>query len=224
MNVNPKNIIKNNLVFYLILGVIAAFIIGYFTGIASEHEKNKITQDLKNIEQEIRDLEIQESEIFKITKDDDPILGDPNASISIIEFSDYQCQFCARFYLNTLPLLDADYIQKGTVNFIYRDFPIQNHLNAMPAAIASECADDQGKFWEYHDILFQRQSMWKVLEMEFALDTFKEYALELELNQEDFDYCLDSEKYLDEVKQDLIDGQNNKVSGTPTFFIGNEQL
>jgi len=81
MNVNPKNIIKNNLVFYLILGVIAAFIIGYFTGIASEHEKNKITQDLKNIEQEIRDLEIQESEIFKITKDDDPILGDPNASI-----------------------------------------------------------------------------------------------------------------------------------------------
>lgn len=94
----------------------------------------------------------------------------------------------------------------------------------MPAAIASECADDQGKFWEYHDILFQRQSMWKILEIDRALYTFKEYASELNLNQNEFELCLDSEKYLDEANQDLNDGQNNKVTGTPIFFIGNDEI
>ena len=174
--------------------------------------------------EKINSLEAETAPEIEISKDDDPMLGDPNAPITIIEFSDYQCPFCARFYTQTLPILESEYIEKGKVNFVYRDFPIQNHPNAMPAAIASECADEQGQFWQYHDILFDRQDMWKKLNGEDIVYAFKNYAEELNLDNEVFDSCFDSGKYLEEVEKDLSDGRSYKISGTPTFFIGNNEV
>ncbi len=94
----------------------------------------------------------------------------------------------------------------------------------MPAALASECADEQGMFWQYHDILFERQDYWKKLEQDTVISTFKEFAIELNLNQIVFDSCLDSGKYSNEVSKDISDGRSYQISGTPSFFIGNEDI
>ncbi|NNM35682.1 MAG: DsbA family protein, partial [Nitrosopumilus sp.] len=145
--------------------------------------------------------------------------------ITIIEFSDYECPFCQRFYVNTLPLIEENYINTGKVNFVYRDFPIQSiHDNALPSALATECADDQGKFWEYHNMIFDKKSTWEKIDGANLLQEFEQYAITLGLNIEEFNACLASGKYLDEIKKDLQDGRDYGVTGTPAFFIGNDEL
>lgn len=161
----------------------------------------------------------------KVSIDDDPMKGNPNAPITIIEFSDYECPFCGRFYFNTLPLIEENYIDTGKANFVYRDFPIQSiHRNAATAAVAAECADDQGMFWEFHNMIFENKSTWDKLEGIDLLNEFEQYASSLELNSEEFNSCLKSGKYLDEVRNDLQDGRDYGVDGTPGFFIGNDKI
>lgn len=144
-----------------------------------------------------------------VSADDDPQKGPANAKVTIIEFSDFQCPFCAR----AQPTLEQIFQTYGSkVRLVYRDFPLSFHQNAQKAAEAAECADEQGKFWEYHDILFANQN---------ALDTesLKKYAAELKLDSQKFNSCLDSGKYGQEVKKDFSDGQSAGVQGTPAFFI-----
>lgn len=161
---------------------------------------------------------------IRISIDDDPMKGDPNAPITIIEFSDFECPFCGRFYANTLPLIEEKYINTGKVNFVYRDFPIQSiHPNAAPAAMAAECADDQNSFWPYHDMIFENKNTWEKLGGEELFNEFEQYTVVLGLSMEEFSSCLESNKHLDEVRNDLQDGQNYGVSGTPGFFIGNDE-
>ncbi|MFB5613385.1 MAG: DsbA family protein, partial [Nitrosarchaeum sp.] len=160
-----------------------------------------------------------------ISIDDDPIRGNKDAPITIIEFSDFQCPFCARFHIQTLPSILEQYVETGKVKLVFRDFPIQNiHPNAMPAAVAAECANEQGKFWEYHDKLFDNQGVWDKMEIPDAIAIFKEYSTKLNLNQDQFNTCLDSGKYIEEINNDLNDGREYGVNGTPGFFIGNEKI
>ena len=162
---------------------------------------------------------------IRVSIDDDPMKGDPNAPVTIIEFSDYECPFCGRFYSQTLPLIEENYINTGKVNFVYRDFPIQSiHRNAATAAVAAECADDQEMFWSFHDMIFENKSTWEKLQGENLLNEFEQYAVSLGLNTEEFNTCLESGKYLDEVKNDLRDGQKYGITGTPGFFVGNDQI
>jgi len=161
---------------------------------------------------------------IKVSIDDDPMKGDPNAPITIIEFSDYECPFCGRFYTQTLPLIEENYINTGKVNFVYRDFPIQSiHRNAATAAVAAECADDQETFWPFHDMIFENKNTWAALEGVNLLNEFERYAVILGLNTEEFIACLESQKHLDEVRKDLQDGQNYGITGTPGFFIGSDK-
>jgi protein-disulfide isomerase len=148
--------------------------------------------------------------------DNDPVLGDPNAPVTIIEFSDFQCPFCSRWFESVKPQLQP-YIDRGEVRLIYRDFPLSFHQNAESAAIASECANEQGKFWEYHDVLFENQQ---------ALDSLslKQYAADLGLNESQFNSCYDTSKYQGEVQTDFNDGAAVGVSGTPTFFINGTKV
>ncbi len=224
-NLDMKTTIKNNLLISVSSALIVVFFLGYFVGEEVGQDTAR-QQELENYEQRISKLDISKVETFyDISKDNDPILGDPDAPISIIEFSDYQCQFCARFYSDTLPLLNSQYIETGKVNLIFRDFPIQKiHSNAMPTALASECANEQGKFWEYHDMLFETQDAWKQNKSDEIILTLKQFTKELNLNQEQFDSCLDSGKYAEEVNQDMADGRKYVVTGTPTFFVGNEEV
>ena len=162
---------------------------------------------------------------IQVSIDDDPMKGNPNAPITIIEFSDYECPFCERFYANTLPLIEENYINTGKVNFVYRDFPIQSiHRNAATAAVAAECADDQNSFWSFHDMIFENRGIWGKLDGINLLNEFEQYAVTLGLNSEEFDACLESGKYFDEVRKDLQDGQKYGITGTPGFFIGNDEI
>jgi len=131
----------------------------------------------------------------------------------MVEFGDFQCPFCARFFKDTLPQIKEKYIKTGKVKLVYRDFPITSiHDEAQKAAEAGECANEQGKFWPYHDILYERQAS-------LGVANFKTWAKELGLNQTQFNECLDSGKYYEEIAKDLSDGQALGVTGTPATFI-----
>ena len=148
---------------------------------------------------------------------DDPVRGNAKASVSIIEFSDFECQFCERFVQQTLPTITEQYIATGKVKLVYRDFPLsQLHANAQKSAEAAECAKDQGKFAEMHDTIFQNQQSLSVANL-------KQYASQIGLNTAAFDSCLDSNSKAAEVARDEADGAAAGVSGTPSFFIGNDQ-
>ena len=131
-----------------------------------------------------------------------------------MEFSDFECPFCQR-HLPTLQKILTDYPQK--VRLVYKQFPLSLHPNSQKAAEASECAAEQGKFWEYHDQLFQNQTV-------FSADNFKKWAGELNLNQTQFNNCLDSNKYYQKVQDDLQEGVSKGVRGTPTTFINGQSL
>ena len=154
--------------------------------------------------------------IMQVSADDDPAIGLPDAPVLIVEFSDYQCSFCARFALETLPQILETY--EGKIRVVFRDFPLSSiHSNAQNAAEAAECADDQGQFWAYHDLLFQNQQA-------LDIDSLKGYAQRLGLDTEAFNQCLDSGQYTSEVQNDLAQGQGYGVTGTPTFFINGRLL
>jgi len=147
--------------------------------------------------------------------DDDTIKGDKNAPVTIVEWSDFECPFCTRFYQNTLGQIDEQYIKTGKVKLVYRDFPLGFHKNAQKAAEAAECADEQNKFWEMHDKLFDNG-------VSGGVSSFKQFASELDLDTSKFNDCLDSGKMADEVKKDLSDGSAAGIRGTPGFIINGQ--
>jgi len=152
-----------------------------------------------------------------VSADDDAVKGDIDAPVTIIEFSDYECPFCGRFYDQTLSQIDETYIQTGKVKLIYRDFPLSFHQNAGKAAEAAECAGEQDKYYDMHDKLFDGiQSL--------SVANYKIWAGEIGLNQEEFDNCLDSGEMASEVQKDFTDGQAAGVTGTPAFFVNGVKL
>jgi len=163
-------------------------------------------------------------QIIQVSLDDDPFKGNADAPVTIVEFSDFQCPFCSRFYEQTLPSIMENYVDTGKVKFVYRDLPLDSlHPNARPVHIASECADEQGKFWVYHDMLFDKQSEWERLPAADLQSTLTQYASELGLESASFETCLESDAIADEVNKDTLDAARYGATGTPTFFIGNEK-
>jgi len=149
---------------------------------------------------------------FKITKDDH-VRGDFNAPITLVEFSDFECPFCGRHYPTMNKILN-DY--KGKVRLVYKHFPLGFHPNARKAAEASECAGEQGKFWEYHDKIFENQSSG------LSIEKFKQWAKDLGLNSNKFNDCLDSGKYAQKVQADYQEGSQKGVNGTPATFVNGQ--
>lgn len=176
-----------------------------------------IARYVKKAEEAQKKQQEEESKPKKIegvSPDDDAVLGNKNAPITIVEFTDYQCPYCERHFSETFPQLKKEYIDTGKVKLIVRDFPLNFHQNAMDAAIAAECAGDEGdaKYFEMHHKLFENQNA-------LAVNDLKKYAKEIGLNESRFNTCLDTQKYKSEVEKDLKDGQKYGVSGTPGFFI-----
>jgi protein-disulfide isomerase len=147
--------------------------------------------------------------------DDDAVKGDENAPVTIVEWSDFECPFCTRFYEQTLGLIDEQYIQTGKVKLVYRDYPLGFHPNAQKAAEAAECADEQDMFWEMHDLLFERG-------VTGGTESFKQFAVDLGLNANEFNDCLDSGEMAAEVAKDMQDGQAAGIRGTPGFIINGQ--
>jgi protein-disulfide isomerase len=158
--------------------------------------------------------------------DDDAIIGNKDAPVVVVEFSDFQCQFCRRFYTQTLPQLEQEYIQTGKVLFVYRDFPLSSiHPAAQKAAEAAECAEDQGKWREMHNAIFDEQNKLGAGTVDFNVEDIKRWAAGISgLNVNQFNECLDSGKYEQEVLADFQDGANAGVGGTPTFWVNGQQI
>ncbi|KKW22284.1 MAG: DsbA oxidoreductase [Parcubacteria group bacterium GW2011_GWA1_51_12] len=148
--------------------------------------------------------------------DDDPFLGNPEAPVTVVEFSDFQCPFCGRFYKNVEPRLLDEYVKTGKVRFVYRDFAFLGDESTW-AAEAAECADEQGKFWEYHNYLFERQNGEN--QGAFSKVNLKSFAKAVGLEGSKFDQCFDGGKYTAEVEKDLADARALGVNATPTSFI-----
>ncbi len=145
-----------------------------------------------------------------------PILGDPSAPITIIEFGDYQCEQCYAWFHETKPAIIQDYIDTGKANLVFVDFAFLGRVS-IPASMATYCAEDQGMYWEYHDLLYNLQESvdggWANSER------LKAFAFSLDLDMELFESCLDSGKYSKRVQYNIQQARENGVRGTPGFFI-----
>lgn len=174
------------------------------TGVLEETGPATVTQPEKEL-------------IAGISIEGEPILGNPEAPVTLVEFSDFQCPFCARYANDTFPQIKREYVDTGKVRVVFKHFPLPFHNFAQKAAEAAECAKEQGKFWEYKEKLFQNQSA-------LGEDYLKKYAQDLGLGAQRFNDCLDSGKFEKKVKEDLKEGEDAGVTGTPTFFINGEKL
>ena len=156
-----------------------------------------------------------------VSVDDDPVLGDKDAPVTIVEFSDYECPFCKRHFDDTYPQLIKKYIETGKAKLVFRDFPLSFHdPMATKEAVAANCAKEQGgdkKYFEFHDEIFKR-----TVSNGNGLDDakIKTIATDLRLNISSFTTCLSNKAMEDEVKKDIADGTAAGASGTPTFIIG----
>ena len=230
-NITIKKSTYNNLVKGIVAAIaLAAFVGGYSLG-ALEDEPSLTAEDLKLIvsEMQVNDApspamqpEVAPPQMVFIDVGDDPVKGDVNAPVTMVEFSDFQCPFCSRFAEQTLPLIEENYVNTGKVKLVYLDLPLDNiHPNARFTHIAAECADEQGKFWEYHDMLFSAQRQWGNLSPDALDSQLKQYASALEMNPQEFESCLLSPEIANEVDDDLSQAAQHGATGTPTFFIGN---
>jgi protein-disulfide isomerase len=140
-------------------------------------------------------------------------MGKVDAPLTIVEFTDLQCPFCSRFHNQTFDEIKKNYIDTGKVRFISRDFPLSIHPQAMPAAIASRCAGEQGKFWELRTQLVRNASM-------LTPEYIKSSATNLKLNMADFQKCVDAGNYTAAVQSDMREGSGVGVTGTPSFVLG----
>ncbi len=146
---------------------------------------------------------------YNVSMDNDPFLGSADAPVTIIEFSDFHCAFCGRFAAETLDPLLKNY--EGRVRLVYRDYPFQTS-GSVVAALAGQCMNDQGKFWEFHDLTFKNQQA-------LTREQFITYAQQLGVDVATFTTCLDTQKYMDKVQKDVTDAQTLGVNGTPAFFV-----
>lgn len=156
----------------------------------------------------------------KVSVDDDPTLGDKKAKVTLIEFSDYECPFCKKYFTDTYPQIKKDYIDTGKVKLVFRDLPLSFHQNAPKEAEAAECARKQGgdtTYFKYHDQIFTKTTSNGT---GLALDQLPVIAKELGLNVNKFQQCLDSGEFKSEVDKDFADAGAVGANGTPTFFIG----
>jgi protein-disulfide isomerase len=147
--------------------------------------------------------------------------GDQNAPVTLIEFSDFQCPYCGKFATETAQQIYDQYVKTGKLRFGYIHFTFLGEESQW-AAEASECANDQNAFWQYHDYLFSHQSGENL--GAFSKDNLKKFAVTLNLNADEFNQCLDSGKYTDLVKSQTSMAQNLGVSSTPTMVINGKVL
>lgn len=175
------------------------------------------SQKIQEAENALREKLLKEAKVetylkapkMELSKGNEPRKGKDGAPIIIVEFTDFQCPFCSRAQA-TLDKIFTDYPDK--VQLIFKDLPLDFHKQAKDAHLAAQCANEQGKFWEYHDILFKNQN-------QLFPDKLKEYATQLNLDMDKFNKCFEERKYEKYIDDNLTQAQNLGITGTPTFFV-----
>ncbi|MEK6982437.1 MAG: DsbA family protein [Candidatus Micrarchaeota archaeon] len=154
-------------------------------------------------------------------------LGNVNAPIKIVVFSDFQCPFCNSYYSDVEKLIIRNYVSLNKVVIYYKDFPLDFHDKALQSAKAARCANEQGEFWQMHNLLYDRSSEWIIVVPRAADNIFKKYAGLLNLDINKFSNCYDNNQTLQKIENDLIYGQSIGIKGTPTieiYFDKNKQI
>jgi protein-disulfide isomerase len=151
-------------------------------------------------------------------------IGSDNAKVKMVEFTDYQCPFCGRYYKDSFAALKKKYVDSGKVQMILRDQPLTFHPNSRIGALAARCGGDQGKFLEMHDQLFGNQDAWVNLSKDDAIAKYGEYATAIGLNKDKLVDCVKTEKFGKEVDADIALAGKVGADGTPTFFIDKEMI
>ncbi len=156
----------------------------------------------------------------KLVENGSPVMGSANAPITILEWGDYQCTFCYKFHQNTLEIINEDFIKTGKVKLIFKDFPL-NGPDSELAAQASYCANDQDKYWKYHDELYKNwggeKTGW------ITRDSLSKFAKTADLDIQEFNKCLDDKKYKNKVDTLYEFGKEIGVDATPYFLVFNDE-
>ena len=155
--------------------------------------------------------------------DDDPMIGDADAPVTMIIFSDYECPYCQRYESLVYPEIKSNFIDTGLVNYVFRDFPLSFHAHAQGIAELTECAQDQGYFWEMHELITEKYEEWAEYEGDM-IDLFADYAATLGASKDALMSCYDAGTYTEEVNADMTDGRAAGFNGTPSFFINGEKV
>ncbi len=145
-----------------------------------------------------------------------PVMWNKDAKVKVVEFADFQCPFCEQWFKNVEAPMIADYVKTNKIAFYWRDYPFLG-TESTDSSNAARCANEQGKFWDYHDYLYSNQGQEN--SGTFSKDNLKKFAATLGLNASQFNDCVDNGKYAKDVAADLSDGQKAGVNGTPTVFI-----
>jgi len=158
--------------------------------------------------------------VSKLIEGGSPVLGDPNAPITILEWGDYQCTFCYKFHQETLNKIDEEYIKTGKVKIIFKDFPL-NGPDSKLAAEATYCAHDQNKYWQYHNQLYENwageRTGW------ITRESLSGFAKTIDLDIVEFNKCLDENKYENKINSIYEFGNEIGINATPSFLVFNDQ-
>ncbi len=187
-----------------------------------------LTQNTGDTQQDPTDqVDPDKLETVSVSEDNDASIGEATAPVTIVEFSDFQCPYCDSFYTNSLPSILSNYVDKGIVRIVFRDFPLPSHPQASLAAQSAECVrakttdeDTNAAYFAMHDLLFENQMNWS------GKSDAKEILVALakdNLNT-DIQTCLDTEEMKAEVEADYVAGKSYGISGTPSFFINGKKL
>jgi len=191
--------------YLLAIPAIIGIFVGAYLGIA-ENDKDENNETLLTAQ--------------KLVRNGSPIVGNPNAPITILEWGDFQCTFCYRFHESSLNIIQREYIETGIVNLVFKDFPL-NGPDSVLAAEAAYCAEDQGKYWSYHDELYANwageRTGW------ITDDSLNQFAITSDLDIEKFNSCLDDHKYRQRVLDLEQFGREIGIDATPSFLIFNDE-
>ncbi len=152
------------------------------------------------------------------------LMGNPNAPVQVIEFADFECPACGQFFVLTEPDVRARLIQTGEVAYRFFDYPLDAHRNTWAASNAAACADEQGKFWEMHDKIFENQDRWNTQATSRPKGFMKDLAKEVGLDVGKWEDCFDQQKYLRDIQANRAEGERRLVQSTPTFIIGDKMV
>ena len=219
---NVENFLENSKAYtpiLLVLLLISSFLLGALTTkLSLEGKTESKTEPVATAPQTVPNAPAQVAPGTKVEVDPGrlPIKGNKDAKVTVIEFADFQCPFCQRWFTESEANLIKDYVDTGKVKFAYRHFAFLGQESNF-AAEASECANDQDKFWEFHDYLYKNQKGEN--QGAFSKENLKGFAKTLGLNTSEFNSCLDSGKHTKAVTDDTQAGQAAGVSGTPTAFV-----
>ena len=191
--------------YLLAIPAIIGIFVGAYLGIA-ENDKDENNETLLTAQ--------------KLVRNGSPIVGNPNAPITILEWGDFQCTFCYRFHESSLNIIQREYIETGIANLVFKDFPL-NGPDSVLAAEAAYCAEDQGKYWSYHDELYAN---WAGERTGWITDySLNQFAITSDLDIEKFNSCLDDHKYRQRVLDLEQFGREIGIDATPSFLIFNDE-